>query len=145
MYNNSDNGVNGPANRSVEFANLFDNSEPIFTNIDRNEFKNMFRSNVNRFKKLCGFSTPAAIMATLGWICFNDSQSMKCEFSHTFLYNDNPVLVIFGDGDENDAPVDMRLDFNFFERVIGYKRRDMLDAMKLYMQAKSAIASGMFA
>ena len=145
MYKNNDNGVNGLANRSVEFANLFDNSEPIFTNIDRNEFKNMFRSNVNRFKKLCGFSTPAAIMATLGWICFNDSQSMKCEFSHTFLYNDNPVLVIFGDGDENDAPVDMRLDFNFFERVIGYKRRDMLDAMKLYMQAKSAIASGMFA
>ena len=145
MYKNNDNGVNGLANRSVEFANLFDNSEPIFTNIDRNEFKNMFRSNVNRFKKLCGFSTPAAIMATLGWICFNDSQSMKCEFSHTFLYNDNPVLVIFGDEDSDRGILDLRLDFDFFEKVLGYKRGDMLDAMKLYMQVKSAIASGMFA
>lgn len=128
-----------------DFNTFFENSEKIVSNIDRNEFKSMFRSNVNGFKKTCGFSTPAAIMATLGWICFNDSQAMKCEFSHTFLYNDNPVLVIFGDGNEDNAPVDMRLDFNFFERVIGYKRRDMLDAMKLYMQAKSAIASGMFA
>ena len=130
--------------RKYDFNTFFENSEKVFTKIDRNEFKSMFRENVNRFKKLCGFSTPAAIMATFGWICFNDCQSMKCEFSHTFLHNDNPVLVILGSGNEDDAPVDLRIDFNFFDRVLGYKRRDMLDAMKLYMQAKSAIANGMF-
>ena len=141
---NGQNSVATSANRS-DFKNLFENSEPIFTNIDRNEFKVMFRSNVNGFKKMTGCSTAAAITATIGWICFADSQEMQQPFSHTFLYNGNPVLVIFGDENGENGPVDLRIDFNFFERVIGYKRKDMLDAMRNYLQAKDIIASGMFA
>lgn len=128
-----------------DFNTFFENSEKIVTKIDRNEFKSMFRDNVNGFKNICGGSTPAAIMLTIGWICFNDSLEKKQDFSHTFLYNGKPVLVIFGDGNEDNGPVDMRLDFDFFERVLGYRRRDVLDALKLYEQSNALIASGMFA
>ena len=127
-----------------DFNTFFENSEKIVSNIDRNEFKSMFRDNVNGFKKFSGASIPAAIMATLGYIWFIDQQEQKRDFSHTFLYNDKPILVILGDENE-DAPVDLRIDFNFFEKVLGYKRRDVLDALKLFEQAKSAIAGGMFA
>ena len=99
-----------------DFNTFFEDSEKIFTKIDRNEFKSMFRDNVNGFKKYSGVSTPAAILATLGNIWFIDQQEQKREFSHTFLYNDKPVLVILGDENE-DAPVDLRLDFIFFEKI----------------------------
>ncbi len=127
-----------------DFNTFFENAEPIVSNIDRNEFKEMFRSNVKGFKKMTGCSTAAAITATIGWICFADSQEMRQPFSHTFLYNGNPVLVILGDENGENGPVDLRIDFNFFERVIGYKRKDMLDAMRKYLQAKDIIAGGMF-
>lgn len=131
--------------KKYDFNTFFENSEKFFTNIDRNEFKDMFRSNVNGFKSICGGSTPAAIIMAINWMCFYDCQEHKKAFSHTFLYNNKPVLVIFGDGNGDDGPVDLRLDFDFFERVLGYKRRDVLDALKLYEQSKALIASGMFA
>ena len=136
---------NSDQDRFEDFKTFFENSEKIFTEIDRNEFKEMFRSIVNDFKKNSRCSTPAAILATIGWLWFNDQQDMKREFSHTFLYNGEPVLVIFGDDNEQDGPVDLRLDFDFFDKVLGYRRRDVLQALRLYEQTKMIIASGMCA
>ena len=127
-----------------DFQNFLENSEIIVTDIDRNEFKAYFRKWVNNYKQLSG-STPAAIIATIGWLAFNDSEEKKCKFSHVYRYNDKVVLITMGDEDSNRGILDLRLDFDFFEKVLGYKRGDVLAALRLFEQTKALIASGMFA
>ena len=111
------------------------NSEQFVNHIDEKGFKDYFTSIVNHFKGQ-GMSTPASILAVIGWIWFADQGEVKKDFTHIFVCDGNPVLMILGDAN-GESPLGYKVDFDFFEKI-GYSKRDMLDAGKLFEMTKYA-------
>lgn len=115
-----------------DFFAFFDKSEKIITDFNRKEFAQI----VNYFKGQ-GASTPASILATIGWYWFSDQEGLKKDFSHIFVYDGEPLLTILGDAN-GQAPLGFKVDFDLFEKI-GYSKRDMLDVGKLFEATKYAV------